>query len=96
MFKVNNKDTKMTQMASLLCLYCELRSYFTPCSSVSNVNLEQANADWDSFKLEHLKPFAFFQIFLHLKCLEESWMHLLSEFLTSRELATLSLYVRIL
>ena len=30
MFKVNNKP----------------RTYFTPCSSVSIVNFEQANADW--------------------------------------------------
>ena len=37
MFKVNNKDTFWT---------C-----FTPCSSVSIVNFEQVNADWECFVL---------------------------------------------
>ena len=36
MFKVNNKDTRTTPMAS----------YFTPCSSVYNVNFEHITADW--------------------------------------------------
>ena len=36
MFKVNNKDTRMTHMWT----------YFTPCSNVSIVNLEQVNAGW--------------------------------------------------
>ena len=29
-------------LASFYCLDCELRTYFTPCSSVSIVNFEQA------------------------------------------------------
>ena len=37
MFKVNNKDTRTTPMA-----------YFTPCSSVSVVNLEQVNDGWEN------------------------------------------------
>ena len=41
MFKVNNKDTRTTPMASFWYLYCELGTYFTPCSSVSIVNFEQ-------------------------------------------------------
>ena len=41
MFKVNNKDTRMTPMASAT----------TPCSSVSIVNLEHVIADWESFFL---------------------------------------------
>ena len=36
MFKVNNRNTRAR---------CEIR--FTPCSSVSVVNFEQVNADWD-------------------------------------------------
>ena len=40
MFKVNNKDTRTTPLVSLRCLYCELLTYFTPCSSVSIVNFE--------------------------------------------------------
>ena len=30
-FKVNNKDTRTTSMASLSCFYCQLWTYFTPC-----------------------------------------------------------------
>ena len=44
MFKVNNKDTKMTQMASFWCLYCERRTYSTLCSTVSNVDFEHVIA----------------------------------------------------
>ena len=46
MFKVNNKDTRLTSMVSFWCRYCERRTYFTPCSSVSIVNFEQVNAGW--------------------------------------------------
>ena len=42
MFKVNNKDTSTTSMASFWYLYCKLLTYFTPCSSVSIVNVERA------------------------------------------------------
>ena len=40
MYKVNNKDTRKTPMASFWCLYCYILTYFTPCSSVSIVNFE--------------------------------------------------------
>ena len=48
MFKVNNKDTERT-LASFWCLYCQLRAYFTPCSTVSIVNFEHVIAGWDTF-----------------------------------------------
>ena len=44
MFKVNNKDTRMTSITSLWCLYC---SNFTP-SSVSTVDFKQVNVTWES------------------------------------------------
>ena len=47
MFKVNNKETRTTPMALFWCLYCYLWTYFTPCSSVSIVNFEHVNADWE-------------------------------------------------
>ena len=47
MFKVNNKNTKTTPMASFWCFYWELWTYFTPCSSVFIVNFENVIADWD-------------------------------------------------
>ena len=47
MFKVNNKDTRMTPMVSFWCLYCWPWTYFTSCSSVSIVNSEQVNAGWE-------------------------------------------------
>ena len=37
---MNNKDTRTTSLTSLWCLYCSLRTYFTPCSSVFIVNFE--------------------------------------------------------
>ena len=43
-FKVNNKDTRATPVASFWCLYWQLWTYFTPCSCVSIVNFKQANA----------------------------------------------------
>ena len=46
MFKVSNKDTRTTPLASFWCLSCQLWIYFTPCSSVSNVNFEHVNTDW--------------------------------------------------
>ena len=49
MFKVGNKDTNTTlttAMASFWCLYCQLGTYFTPCSNVFIVNFEQVNAGW--------------------------------------------------
>ena len=49
MFKVNNKDIRKTPLAPFWCLYCELWTDFTRCSSVSIVNYEQVNADWDLF-----------------------------------------------
>ena len=42
MLKVNNKNTRTTPLAlaSFWCLYCCLRTSFTPCSSVPAVNFE--------------------------------------------------------
>ena len=55
MFKVNNKDIRTTLLASFWCLYCYLWTYFTPCSSVSFVDFEQINADWEcSYEKCHL------------------------------------------
>ena len=45
MFEVN-KDTRKTSIASFWCLYCLTLNNFTPCYSVSIVNLEQVNAGW--------------------------------------------------
>ena len=39
MFKVNNRNTRTRW---------EIEIYFTPCSSVSIVNFEQANTGWGS------------------------------------------------
>ena len=46
MFKVNNKDTRTTPLASFWCLYCWFWTYFTPCSSVSTVIFEHVIAGW--------------------------------------------------
>ena len=44
MFKVNNKDTKTTPLASLLLTLNIFHTYL--CSSVSIVNFEHLNAGW--------------------------------------------------
>ena len=51
MFKVNNKDVRMTPMASLWCLYC-FSSYlgFTSCKaeqSVRGIELEEKEVEKD-------------------------------------------------
>ena len=46
MFKVNNKNTRTTPMASLWYLYCQLWIYFTSCSSISIVNFDHLIAGW--------------------------------------------------
>ena len=48
MFKVCNKDTWTTPMASFWCLYCSLWTYFALCSSVFIVNFEEVNAGWEN------------------------------------------------
>ena len=53
MYKINNKDTRPTPMASFWCLYYQLCTYFTPSSSVSIVNFEHVIAGWEQiFKLK--------------------------------------------
>ena len=43
MFKVNNRNTRTRCELTKLTI----KTYFTPCSSVTIVNFEQVNADWD-------------------------------------------------
>ena len=47
MLKVNNKDARTTPLA-LLTL-----KIFTPCSTVSIVNLEQVNVGWEDIFIQH-------------------------------------------
>ena len=47
MFKVNNKDLRTTPVASFGVFMVNFEhTYFTPCSSVSNVNFEQVHSGW--------------------------------------------------
>ena len=39
----------MTRIASFWCLYCELWTYFTPCSSVFTVNFKHVITGWNCF-----------------------------------------------
>ena len=55
MFKVNNKNTR----TSFWCFYCWLWTYFTPFSSVSIVDFEQANVNWVK-KSQYKKPAHYF------------------------------------
>ena len=57
MFRVNNKDTRTTPLASFWCLYCLLWTYFTPCSNVSIVNFEYVITSWVGTSCMWYKPF---------------------------------------
>ena len=46
MFNVNNKDTRMTSIM--------LHQYFSPISSVSNVEFEQINICWSLFNFPRI------------------------------------------
>ena len=46
-FKVNNKDTRTTTWRRSSVFIVNFEIYFTPSTSVSNVNFEQVNAGWD-------------------------------------------------
>ena len=46
MFKVNNKDTKTTPMASFWCFIVNFEHISHLCSSVSIVNFEHVIAGW--------------------------------------------------
>ena len=50
MFKINNKDTRMTIVPVSLLLSL---TYFTPCSNVSIVNFKQVNGDWVLFRRKY-------------------------------------------
>ena len=47
LFKVNNKDTKMTSLTSFWCLHSELWKKFTNCSDIPIVDFERITADWE-------------------------------------------------
>ena len=49
MFKVNNKNTRMTLLTSFCCFYCWLWTYFTSLPGVCIVDFEQANVRWVMF-----------------------------------------------
>ena len=46
MFKFNNKDTRMTSMTLLWCLYCKRWIYVAVFSSVHIVDFEQSIVFW--------------------------------------------------
>ena len=56
MFKVSNKDTRTTTMASFWYLYCELCTYVTPCSCISIVKFEQVITGWVCITLTVISP----------------------------------------
>ena len=46
MFKVNNKDTRMTPSGVFIVNF----EHLTPCSSVSIVNFQHVNPDWEDVR----------------------------------------------
>ena len=50
MFKVNNR-TGWVICTKIWCLYCQLGTYFTLCSTVSVANLKQVNGDWEDAEM---------------------------------------------
>ena len=57
MFKVNNKDTRTTPLASFWYLYGQLWTYFTLCSTVSIINFEHVIAGWVRTEYKNLLYF---------------------------------------
>ena len=56
MFKVNNKNTRITSLTSFLCFYCYFWICLTPFSTVFIVDFEQVNFSWvKSLFLKDLK-----------------------------------------
>ena len=51
MFKVNNKDTKMTPWRRFGVFVVNFEHISHLCSSVSIVNFEQVNAGWERCKI---------------------------------------------
>ena len=47
MFKVNNRNRARCEIWSKLTIKTPEWRYFTPCSSVFIVNIEQVNAAWE-------------------------------------------------
>ena len=47
----NNKNSRMTSLISIWCLNCQLKTHFTPCSSVSLVDFEKINYSCDIYQI---------------------------------------------
>ena len=52
MFKVNDKDTRVTSITSFWHVYCWLKTNFEPFSSVSIVDFEHVLVYWDDLFLQ--------------------------------------------
>ena len=57
MFKVNNKETRLTSVILFWCLYCYLWKYFTPFSCISIVDSEQVNLCWVWSLFGEIRPY---------------------------------------
>ena len=68
MFKVNNKDTRTTTPGIVLVSLLLTLTNFALCSTVSIVNFEQANTNWDNSisELTSYKPIHFADMTIRL------------------------------
>ena len=66
MFKVNNKDNKLTVITPFSCHCSRFWAYFTNYSSVSIFDFEQVNANWESTSVIKPRTFKFFSFIIFL------------------------------
>ena len=50
-----NKDTRTSSISTFWCLYCQLWTYFTPCSDVSVLNFEYVIVGRDKMTFRYLE-----------------------------------------
>ena len=62
----------MTPLAWFCCLYCQIWTYFTPCSSII-INFEHVIADWVTYSIYCLLILSSFRpcLFIHLSLCEK-------------------------
>ena len=54
------KDTRMTPLKSLFCLYCQLWDYFLPFPDVFILNFKQANVCWEAVLIISIRSHTFY------------------------------------
>ena len=86
MFKINNKNIKISSLTSFLSVYCYFWIYSTPFIRVSIVDFEQVDVKWMIFRFAYTAQKMKFSLMLISKCEQihrklRLCSHLLNQFL---------------